>query len=182
MENVFESVETPILDLYKRIDVYSFGIFLLEFLYNFLKNETVISDISNDDKTIKLIVEITKIIEKCCVLIDYNGKPKPPVNFNLDILNAYKTVIKAYISGLNLHQDRSILVDNILGLPTSRSSHRSDSSRSSYHSDHSDSPRSSYRSDSSRSSYRSYGSYSSGAPSIDSSFGDDAGGSTIKHL
>jgi serine/threonine protein kinase len=118
----FKSVENPILDLYKRIDVYSFGIFLLEFVYNFLKNKKVISDISNDDKTIKLIVEITKIIEKCCVLTDLNGNPKPPVNFNIDILNEYKTVINAYISGLELDKNRSILGSNGLGPPTSRRS------------------------------------------------------------
>jgi serine/threonine protein kinase len=79
----FSSVEELKLDLFKRIDVYSFGILILECILgylDFVKNDEI------DENNRKIILELYEIAYQCC----YQDKKVANID---DIIQKYETVL-----------------------------------------------------------------------------------------
>jgi len=79
----FSSIEELKMDLFKRIDVYSFGILILECILgylDFVKNDEI------DENIRKIILEFYEIAYKCC----YQDKKVANID---DIIQKYETVI-----------------------------------------------------------------------------------------
>jgi serine/threonine protein kinase len=88
----FSSVKELKMDLFKRIDVYSFGILILECILgylDFIKNDEI------DENTRKLILEFYEIAYQCC----YQDKKVANIN---DIIQKYETALKNDIIESNI--------------------------------------------------------------------------------
>ena len=74
-------VEERKLDLYKRIDVYSFGFMIIKFIYICLDNITITEVITNLNPII-YIVKLFIIIDMCCLQVYNDDTPRPPISFD----------------------------------------------------------------------------------------------------
>ena len=69
------------LDLYKRIDVYSFGFMLLKLISIFL-NAIDISEIKTNMNPLIFIVKLFIVIDMCCIQVYDDSTPRQPIPFN----------------------------------------------------------------------------------------------------
>jgi len=99
----FSSVKELKMDLFKRIDVYSFGILILECILgylDFIKNDEI------DENARKLIIEFYEIVYQCC----YQEKKVAIIN---DIIQKYETALKNDIIESNI----SVMTSNNSDIP-----------------------------------------------------------------